>query len=275
MLVETIYVCMGFSIYINSRIEVEGWDIEITFRNFAEKLKDKSKHAALIVITAICLFLPIKSFASEEILNPANNIPIEKLQNILDSPDFGGYEKTWGIRLKNEPQPAETRDINMELLRKIRVIFSYFLLIIIIGAVSILIIYLIIYLRKLNWKKTGKTNSFTEKNIFNKQTADPKLLLEKAVNFYKQGEIRLAWGFCTAAAIQSWPVYRGIIFPANATENECANIIGVKSNNNSEVYSFKKLIKNWVYLAYAGKLPPEGSFEEAVNFCQILRADNG
>jgi hypothetical protein len=42
MLVETLYVCMGFSLYINSRIEVEGWDIEITFRSFAEKLRKKA-----------------------------------------------------------------------------------------------------------------------------------------------------------------------------------------------------------------------------------------
>jgi hypothetical protein len=42
MLVETLYVCMGFSLYINSRIEVEGWDIEITFRNLAEKLRKKT-----------------------------------------------------------------------------------------------------------------------------------------------------------------------------------------------------------------------------------------
>jgi hypothetical protein len=42
MLVETLYVCMGFSLYINSRIEVEGWDIEITFRSLAEKLRKEA-----------------------------------------------------------------------------------------------------------------------------------------------------------------------------------------------------------------------------------------
>ena len=39
MLVETLYVCMGFGLYLNCRVEVEGWDIEIMFRGFAETCK--------------------------------------------------------------------------------------------------------------------------------------------------------------------------------------------------------------------------------------------
>jgi hypothetical protein len=31
-LIESLYVCMGFALYLNSRIEVEGWDIELLFR---------------------------------------------------------------------------------------------------------------------------------------------------------------------------------------------------------------------------------------------------
>lgn len=34
---ESLYGCMGFGIYINSRIEIEGWDIELLFRNFLSK----------------------------------------------------------------------------------------------------------------------------------------------------------------------------------------------------------------------------------------------
>jgi hypothetical protein len=34
---ETLYVCMGFGIYINSRVETEGWDIELLFKTCTEK----------------------------------------------------------------------------------------------------------------------------------------------------------------------------------------------------------------------------------------------
>lgn len=33
-LMESLYVCMSFGLYINSRIEIEGWDLELLFRNF-------------------------------------------------------------------------------------------------------------------------------------------------------------------------------------------------------------------------------------------------
>jgi hypothetical protein len=35
LVVESLYVCMGFGLYLNSRVEVEGWDIELLFRKFA------------------------------------------------------------------------------------------------------------------------------------------------------------------------------------------------------------------------------------------------
>jgi len=35
ILAETLYVCMGFGLYINSRVETEGWDIELYFKKYA------------------------------------------------------------------------------------------------------------------------------------------------------------------------------------------------------------------------------------------------
>lgn len=37
LVVESVYVCMSFGLYLNSRVEVEGWDIELLFRNFAAR----------------------------------------------------------------------------------------------------------------------------------------------------------------------------------------------------------------------------------------------
>ncbi|MCL2793533.1 MAG: hypothetical protein FWD87_10650 [Spirochaetaceae bacterium] len=41
ILIETLYVCMGFGIYINSRVEVEGWDIQLLLQNFEKQKKQK------------------------------------------------------------------------------------------------------------------------------------------------------------------------------------------------------------------------------------------
>jgi hypothetical protein len=39
IIAESLYVCMGFGLYINSRIEVEGWDIQLMIANFVNSKK--------------------------------------------------------------------------------------------------------------------------------------------------------------------------------------------------------------------------------------------
>jgi hypothetical protein len=41
LLVESVYVCMGFGVYINSRVETEGWDLELLFKHLGEKRSAK------------------------------------------------------------------------------------------------------------------------------------------------------------------------------------------------------------------------------------------
>lgn len=290
MLVETIYVCMGFSLYINSRIEVEGWDIEIIFRNIAEKLKNKSKHGALVVFFLICILLPVKNLAAgEELFAVTDDIPLEKLQTILDSPDFGGKKDSWGIRLKEPIKPINRPLINetlMERIKRLQRIFAYFLQFLIISGIAGLLVFLLFYLRKFSRNKTGAIDNPAVKILHKDAIEAPESLLEKALGFHKQGKIRLAWGYCTAAVILSWPLYRGLFFPPNATESDCANMVSSMAANNvpanqrppcniEEARIFSELIKHWVYLAYAERLPPEGSFEEAAAFCKLLRTADG
>jgi hypothetical protein len=278
MLVETIYVCMGFSLYINSRVEVEGWDIEITFRNIAEKLKNKGKYAVLIIMLFCFLFSPVNIFASD--YQTADNVPLDTLKIVLDSPDFGGEKDTWGIRFKNPAQQRNVQNINTDALNRLRQIFAYILWFILISAFAGLLIFLFIYYRKTMIKKTVKTNIPAVKLPLGIQADNSVSMIKKALNFHEQGEIRLAWGYCTAAAIQSWAIYNGITFPPDATETDCANAVIKKTDNNSSANDslaekFKKLIEHWVYLAYAGRLPPAGSFEEAIVLCETIGVKNG
>jgi len=274
LLVEPIYVCMGFSLYINSRIEVEGWDIEIIFRDFAEKLKNKSKNAASVVLFLLFLLLPLKTFADNN-EPPAADVPLETLKAIFDSDDFGSEKDTWGIRLK---KPVQTRNIPSPRLQYVREAFAFVFRLIIIAVIAALVVFLLFYLRKFKWSKVGGAERPYLAPLQKNRKENPALLLEKALRFYEQGDTRLAWGYCTAAAILSWPFYRGLAFPPNATESDCANMVSSMTANagNSQITAeeaqvFSELIKNWVYLAYAQRLPVDGSFEQALAFCKSLR----
>ena len=273
MLAESIYVCMGFSLYINSRIGVEGWDIELTFRGLAKKITDKIKFAVLAAIISTFLFFPADICADE---SADENIPMETLRNILDSSDLGGEKNAWGIRLKKTPEIKDTPDINVDSLQKI---FAHALRIILIVIIAGFIIFIFIYIKKYYWGKQESGSKPQRQILHDYRGADPVTLLERSLLFREQGNTRLAWGYCTAAAIQSWQVYHGISFPPDATENECAEIVSSAvpaENSHLKQYSgdFNELIKRWIYLAYAGRNPQEGSFEEAVKLCVSLRTKN-
>jgi len=276
IIIETIYVCMGFSLYINSRINVEGWDLEIMFRGFAEKLKSKKTAVALIVFCLVCLFSPVNTFA-QEIQNDTTGVPLEILQKILDSPDFGGEKDSWGIRFKKQPEINNNFNFNINpMMEKLRVIFAAVLRSILIMLIAALAVFLFLYARKL----------FNERNAAAKKSAasilrgipllNPDDLLGKAAFFFEHENPRMAWGFCASAAILSWSLYRGLVFPPNATENDCAEMVkSMTTDNPDEAGAFCSLINDWVGFAYAGRLPPAGRFEEAAAFCKSLRAANG
>jgi hypothetical protein len=47
LVVESIYVCMGFGLYLNSRVETEGWDLELLFRKFAARRRGTEKQTSV------------------------------------------------------------------------------------------------------------------------------------------------------------------------------------------------------------------------------------
>ena len=52
MIWEPIYVACGFTLYLNRRTELEAWDVELVFRNLAQRLQ---RGAVLLLVLGICL----------------------------------------------------------------------------------------------------------------------------------------------------------------------------------------------------------------------------
>jgi len=275
IIIETIYVCMGFSLYINSRINVEGWDLEIMFRGFAEKIKSKKAAGLLAVFCFFCMFFSGNAFALD-LQNDKTDVPLEVLQKILDSPDFGGEKDTWGIRFKEQPEPNNYNYDFNPLYEKLRMIFASALRIILIMLIAALAVFLFLYVRKLVNERNFSAKKSAASVLRGIPLLNPDDLLEKAAYFFEHENLRTAWGYCTAAAILSWSLYRGLVFPPNATESDCADMVkSMTADNTDEADAFCTLINDWINFAYAGQLPPTGHFEKAAAFCKSLRTANG
>jgi hypothetical protein len=281
ILTESLYVCMGFGIYLNSRVVVEGWDIELLFRGFAGKDKKKNILSIIIVFCVIGLFAPEKGFAEDGEREKAVNTidsnstdepPLETLRAVLDSADFGGWREGWGIRWKNK-RPEQQMDVGIApWVKIIRQVFAYVLRFVLAALIAALGVFLFIYLGKLNRSRERPGIDFSIQVLGEKTVEATGSLIKKARCFFDKGDLRLAWGFCIAALIRSWSLYRGLQFPPNATEYDCMELVR-SAEVSPDAENFTAALSYWVNFAYGGRIPPGGSFETAIAFCESLKPE--
>lgn len=142
--VETVYVASGFGLYINRRVGLEGWDIELTFRRLARRLHARSRalgRAAMIFLIGLGLSFATAStpaFAQpkdgvryvdiskstpenpegyyipgEEGEDPNSALDAQaEIAEILKDPVFGEdtTEKTWRVREGLFKNDADSKD---------------------------------------------------------------------------------------------------------------------------------------------------------------------
>ena len=274
-LAESLYVCMGFGIYINSRVEVEGWDLQLQFQKFSSS-KKTSIHRNLIIFISIFLLLFMISppaFADTE-LDPdlSSYFPMdfplpgreemEILESVFSSDDFGRIEERWAIQPRyNEPIFNTSYD-SEPWMDNLQLFIGHLLRIgsfaIIIGLASLLIFLAIRRAPSLSLfqkkKKHSSTISIAPKNM------SAEFLFDRAEENFKAGNEREAWAFCLAAYIEAYRQYYSIELPAEETEYGCLEML--LKHLPQEAESFDEFLKCWIPLAYGNTGPKEGSFEK-------------
>ncbi len=86
-LIAPFYVCGGFSLYLQRRVDLEGWDIEIRFRDLVERRKQKRKKIVFVSIALFALCIAGSSLPKHAIADPL-------LQDDVLIPDDTPFENT-------------------------------------------------------------------------------------------------------------------------------------------------------------------------------------
>jgi hypothetical protein len=273
---ETLYVSMGFGIYINSRVETEGWDIELLFK----KCTEKAGRFGAIKPAALCLILafvvaPVRSGSQEaasgspELFVPAP-LPEQsalELEEVLASKDFGERKPSWKIQFKEDGDEENAasnfdlawRDLDFPWLKEflgitIRTVIALAVIVGLFWAAAYFYRY-----RKAFPGGKGPAVYGTRNNA-----DDPEALLQKASAFHAEGRTREAWAFCFRAFIAAFSIRRGIVFPPDATEYEAAALTGTQNGG------FPRFVSRWVAFAYGGRTPEEGAFDDSVEACRRI-----
>jgi hypothetical protein len=104
--VEPFYVAGGFSLYLNRRAILEGWDIELQLRRLDERLRG----AAVAILAALVLcFAPTPAIPTAQ---AAEGTAKEAIEEILKAPELNPFreEKRWRLRPgepgKDDDKPA-------------------------------------------------------------------------------------------------------------------------------------------------------------------------
>jgi Domain of unknown function (DUF4129) len=73
-IVEPFYVGAGFGLYLNRRMQLEGWDIELAFRHLAARLSQPLMAAALLFLAVAAFSMPLRAeeAATQDSTTPAH-----------------------------------------------------------------------------------------------------------------------------------------------------------------------------------------------------------
>jgi len=275
IIIETLFVCMGFGLYINARVETEGWDIELLFKKCAEKAGRKTfwRERGALPAAAFCLFLfaaPLRLPAAETAQTIENyELPRisegsqKALDEIFASPDFGREKQVKRIRFKETEETGEEKKLPFDIewrkfdFPRVKEIAGIVLRTLLILAVIFTAFWSARYLLRRRAAPVPKAES-AKSRLAENAAPDSRSLLAQAAAAREAGEIRESWALCYRAFTAAIASRFSIFFPPGCTEYEA-----LARSRGSGGPEFSRFVGRWIRFAYGGGVPEEGAFEEA------------
>lgn len=277
IVIEVFYVMIGFMLYLNSRVIMEGWGIELGFKRIAERLSNLSK-IALLLINTIGLsvviglsVLPTDSFANTDSPtdsptdkltdNPAIVIDTKAdkaiLKSILQDPEINPYHTVTEWEAKNakekkkkehKKRPKVDFDGAAEIIR-----------LVIIGVViivAVILLYRYRYLfQGLAFKK--KEDNQSPQMMFGLSvTPDslPKNIEQVAHDLWQQGDYLGALSLLYRSYLSHLINDYNANIRESHTEGDCLRI-GHNHLSDEKYGYFKQLTSVWQNVVYAHQQP--------------------
>jgi hypothetical protein len=267
--VEPFYVASGFTLYLNRRVHLEGWDVERSLRPIAERL---AKTAALLFFT--CLVLGSSSAAAESSERTGEEIR-RVTEEVLSSPDFGHEEKVkdWVLReRKAEPEKENKAPDFINAGEWLAQGFPWFLGFALAGSVGY-----ILWNERRRWlPRWPEANVSAERatvESLHSAPAEPMIpddFPAAARNAFSGGDARLALSLLYRGALGWLSRTYAVSFPDGATETECVERVRQKAPPLSR--DFAQVTTLWQAVAYASRLPSAEEFDRICSSWARLRS---
>jgi len=276
-LVMPFHTMGGFALYLNRRIELEAWDIEISFRNLANrKRRSATGLAATAASMSLALLLALGSATPlEAATRHDRESAAELIEQVLAGPDFGTEKtvrkwrfKDWVDEDEEDSFPEwiidfiEWWEANIDI-GSIPSAAGLLKFVLIAGFILLVLFLLRRYQGPLSGLVRRERDEAPPEVLFGLDVTPESLPADVPVEvraLWQQGQYREAIGLLYRATLSRLIDRHQLEFRASHTEAECASLVAQHGIDSVSRF-FNDLTQVWRRLAYGHRLPPPEKIE--------------
>lgn len=258
--VEPLYVAAGFALYINRRVWLEGWDVELAFKRLERRVRAAAALAALLVALA-----PAPSAHAESARCAVDSAEDARacIGEVLAGPDFA---KTVTVEIWRPRPIAGNLDFLAPLWRFLGSLLANTLRVGAWLAIPVVLALLALAIARGLRARRASDSSRTEtagelrRGFDLRPESLPEDVLAAARARFAAGDASAALSLLYRAALVELARRFGLRLPASATEGECERIAR-RAPDGALAQDFAALASAWLFCAYAHRPPAPDEFD--------------
>lgn len=281
-IIEPLYVAAAFSLYINRRTLLEGWDIELVFRRMARRLQQLGVHAAAVVAigTALATLVPTPALA-ESARPRAEATPAQRLdpsqskqviKRVLEQAEFQDWKETtfWTFKSQGDESSTEATD-SLTMMARLAEALARLLEALLWGLLAYGVIVLVVYWRR--WtrvftKRRQRQGDYAPPEVVMgmdiRPESLPKDIAGEAERLWRAGEQRAALSLLYRGSLMALVNHERLALEASHTEGDVLCL--VRRHLTAEKARYQtRLTHVWQGIAYAHRSPED---QQALALCR-------
>lgn len=264
--VAPFYVAGGFVLYLNRRIQLEGWDIELVFRRLARR-KTQGVTAGVtglaLLLGVLGTGLPQQGWAAEERTPEAAR---ETVQTIIDSEEITETETIWvpEFMLESDNEPVEPTTFDFELVATVLELLGWGLLVFLVVWLIFRYAHLIPALKGARLPQRRRKEEAAPETLFGldvREVSLPEDVIGEVRQLWHAGETREALALLYRGTLSRLLNLYSVEFNRGDTEGDCQRRVAYLQRRELDEY-FRSLTRVWLQLAYAHRPPRPEQVEQ-------------
>jgi hypothetical protein len=270
---EPLLVACGFGLYVNRRVYLEGWEIELAFRRLSARAERSARvrRFAAAAATALALWLAVPPAHASGCIPDDAETSAACVREILDAPDFGKQttELRWMPKTFEREDDPDAWDLAW--LAPIAAFFAESARILLYVALAVGIAALLFALRGV--RPGVQRDSAPPPRTFLGLDLDPASLPEDiagtARSLWQSGDRIGALSLLYRGALVKLGARGALEIPESATEFECVRAVR-RTQPEAVASAFGALTGSWIRTRYAHAPPTDVEFLDlCARFAQL------